>query len=367
MHLLDSSPQISNCSLQSGVGSRGGGVEINGGAPVFEGCLFLGNTGTHGGGAARVWSDASATFTGCEFLSNQTTESSGPGGAISFSSSFDTLILDDCLFSYNYATTYGGAVSFSDGVAHATHCVFVDNTGHNYGGALSATNDAEVHVVGSTIANNTSNFGAGVCARHDAAVTVDNTIIAFNDGDEATMCYENGAVTATCCDVYGNPYGDYEECLAGQEGVDGNFSEDPLFCETFNPDDPYSLAEQSPCVDAPGCGQVGARGVGCPTTDVEAEELPTEYALEGNYPNPFNPVTRIRYALPAPGEVDLRIFDASGRLVRVLLDRASRDPGYHAAAWDGTDDAGRRLASGVYFYRLSVNDETWTRRMVLLK
>lgn len=366
--LMNSSPRFVSCSFQNGIATRGGGAEIDGGAPVFEDCLFLGNTGSRGGGATRVWSDASATFTGCEFLSNQTTEiGSGPGGAISFSSTFGTLVLDDCLFSYNYATSYGGAILCGDGVSHLADCLLVDNRGHNYGGAVSATNDAEVHVIGSTIADNTSNFGAGICARHDAVVTVDNTIVAFNEGDEAAMCYENASVTATCCDVYGNQYGDYEECLAGQEGVDGNFSEDPLFCETFNPDDPYSLAEQSPCVDAPGCGQVGARGVGCPTTGVEAEELPREYALEGNYPNPFNPTTRIRYALPAPGVVSLRVFDASGRLVRVLLDRAPRDAGYHAAAWDGTDDAGRRLASGVYFYRLSLNDETWTKRMVLLK
>jgi flagellar hook assembly protein FlgD len=68
--------------------------------------------------------------------------------------------------------------------------------------------------------------------------------------------------------------------------------------------------------------------------------------LEQNRPNPFNPQTSIRFYLPAPGTVELSIYDVRGALVRRLA-RGEFDAGAHALAWNGTDDAGRPVASGV--------------------
>ncbi|MCK4549841.1 MAG: T9SS type A sorting domain-containing protein, partial [Candidatus Krumholzibacteria bacterium] len=85
-----------------------------------------------------------------------------------------------------------------------------------------------------------------------------------------------------------------------------------------------------------------------------------------NYPNPFNPSTTIAFALPEAGHVDLRIYDIAGRLVRILLSER-RDAGRHEVAWDGTDDKGSIVASGVYFYSLAGNDQIRTRKMVLLR
>jgi hypothetical protein len=92
--------------------------------------------------------------------------------------------------------------------------------------------------------------------------------------------------------------------------------------------------------------------------------LPTE--LHANHPNPFNPSTTISYRLGEAGRVRLTIYDAAGRHVRTLADRAEA-AGEHAVVFDGRDDAGRALASGVYFYRLDAGDVTRTRKMVLLK
>ncbi len=91
-----------------------------------------------------------------------------------------------------------------------------------------------------------------------------------------------------------------------------------------------------------------------------------ENRLEANVPNPFNPSTTIRYQVGAPGHVDVRVFDVSGRLVRTLVDR-SQDAGVYGVRWDGMDDSGRPVASGVYFYRMQTGDFTSTRKMVLLK
>jgi hypothetical protein len=104
----------------------------------------------------------------------------------------------------------------------------------------------------------------------------------------------------------------------------------------------------------------------CPGTGVE-DGLPARYALGRNVPNPFNPVTRIAYDVPAPGaRVTLRVYSVGGALVAVLVDERV-DPGRHVAVWDGTDTAGRSVASGVYFYRLEAGDFADQRKMVLMK
>ncbi len=92
----------------------------------------------------------------------------------------------------------------------------------------------------------------------------------------------------------------------------------------------------------------------------------TQLTLHPNHPNPFNPTTTIRFELAARGRASLRIYDVRGAHVRTLFDE-SRDAGPGTATWDGRDDAGRGVASGVYLYRLNAGGESRTRKMVLLK
>ena len=95
-------------------------------------------------------------------------------------------------------------------------------------------------------------------------------------------------------------------------------------------------------------------------------EIPVVLALEGNYPNPFNPMTVIRFAVPAPQQIDLAVYDVRGQKVRTLV-RDVMPAGHHSVAWQGHDDAGRQVASGVYFYRLTAGGESLVRKMLLLK
>ncbi len=88
--------------------------------------------------------------------------------------------------------------------------------------------------------------------------------------------------------------------------------------------------------------------------------------LGQNTPNPFGPLTRIRFGLSRTATVSLRVFDVRGRMVRTL-DRGSRSAGEHTIVWDGTDDRGRAVASGVYFYQLVSPDGVLRRRMVLAR
>ena len=88
--------------------------------------------------------------------------------------------------------------------------------------------------------------------------------------------------------------------------------------------------------------------------------------LHQNAPNPFNPLTTIRYDLPANARVRLSIIDVAGRRVRTLVDE-QQTAGSRSAIWNGRDDAGRAVASGVYFYVLDAGKERLTRKLVLLK
>ena len=94
--------------------------------------------------------------------------------------------------------------------------------------------------------------------------------------------------------------------------------------------------------------------------------LPGEYTLLQNYPNPFNPSTTIEFTLPSRGTARLEIFDALGQRVARLWD-APLAAGNHRLQWDGRDERGRPLGSGVYFYRLHSGELDRVRRMVLLR
>jgi len=94
--------------------------------------------------------------------------------------------------------------------------------------------------------------------------------------------------------------------------------------------------------------------------------LPTDFTLSQNYPNPFNPSTEISFSIPSRSNVRLVIHDVLGRKIATLVDR-ELDAGEYISRWNGRSSEGNRAASGVYFYRLTSDGYSLTRKMVLLK
>jgi hypothetical protein len=88
--------------------------------------------------------------------------------------------------------------------------------------------------------------------------------------------------------------------------------------------------------------------------------------LHQNYPNPFNPTTTIEYIVAERAPVDLMIYNVLGQRVRHLVNE-QRQPGPHRVTWGGRDDRGRRVASGIYFYRLRIGGFSDVKKMVVLK
>ncbi len=99
----------------------------------------------------------------------------------------------------------------------------------------------------------------------------------------------------------------------------------------------------------------------------EAEVAPKEFSLGKNYPNPFNPTTTMSFSLPTPGNVKLSVFNMLGQEVKTLIS-SEMEPGTYRTVWNARNNMGQKVASGVYFYRLVVNNKVVnTQKMLLLK
>jgi hypothetical protein len=94
--------------------------------------------------------------------------------------------------------------------------------------------------------------------------------------------------------------------------------------------------------------------------------LPTSFMLYQNFPNPFNPITTLKYDLPEDNFVMLTVYDMLGRVV-VQLVNTTQDAGFKLVQWDGSDSMGRTVSAGVYLYQIRAGKFVKTRKMVLLK
>ena len=94
---------------------------------------------------------------------------------------------------------------------------------------------------------------------------------------------------------------------------------------------------------------------------------PDQFRLAQNFPNPFNGETRIQYDIPEPTDLQVMIYDMTGRQIRQLIRSGAHPVGYHEVSWDGTNDQGQRVASGIYLIRFQSPEFHATRKMVLLK
>ena len=168
--------------------------------------------------------------------------------------------------------------------------------------------------------------------------------------------------------VYDTPIVLCNDVQGGWEGED-NIDIAPLFCDAANGN--YSLRQGSACLpENNNCNALmGAISESCSATSAEDSDdqvIPIEFALHQNYPNPFNPRTVISYALPRSSHVAVTVYNILGQRVRRLID-TYQPAGWHTIQWDGKDQRGQSVATGIYLYRISAGDYVKTKKMLLLK
>jgi hypothetical protein len=97
-----------------------------------------------------------------------------------------------------------------------------------------------------------------------------------------------------------------------------------------------------------------------------ALEIPTDFALEQNYPNPFNPVTTIKFSVPEASSVKLAVYNSIGEFVKYVA-QGNYEPGTYSVSWDGTNETGAKVASGIYLCRFTAGNFVKTNKMILLE
>jgi uncharacterized repeat protein (TIGR01451 family) len=276
MYCRNSCPTLTNCifsdnsitgAYEREIIAYGGGMCCDNSPPTLTGCTFSGNsisadTGTlreTDGGGIACSNGSCATIIGCTFTQNSAPD---VGGGVFVDNGCSSTI-SNCTFAGNSSFHGGGMYVWSYNASAAlTNCTFTQNSG-GWGGGIYCVGPSVV-LTNCTFLANSAGRGAGMWCYQSSPI-LQNTIIAFSTHGEAVYCWGSEcSPVLDCCNLYGNPGGDWLGCIAGQNGVNGNISADPLFCDAENGD--CRLKEGSPCTpdNSPaGCGLVGAFPVGC--------------------------------------------------------------------------------------------------------
>ena len=131
----------------------------------------------------------------------------------------------------------------------------------------------------------------------------------------------------------------------------------------------FNIYENQLCPPYPDCvtDYVGYQDTtNCVQVSIIDETLPIIYKLYNAYPNPFNPVTTLRYDLPDDALVNITIYDMMGRVVSNLVS-SQQDAGYKSVQWNATNNAGQPVSAGIYIYTIQAGEYRQTKKMGLLK
>ena len=131
----------------------------------------------------------------------------------------------------------------------------------------------------------------------------------------------------------------------------------------------FNISENQLCPPYPDCIETyeGEQDTsGCDQVSIIDETFPITYNLHNAYPNPFNPVTTLRYNLPEDGLVTITIYDMMGRIVKTMVN-SEQTAGYKSVQWNATNNAGHPVSAGLYLYTLQAGDFRQVKKMVLLK
>ncbi len=284
-----SDSELIGITIENGYWTRGAGAICwDNSSPSFESCVFRNNISYDSPeGAGAVWCDGSPSFKDCVFESNQAKR----GGAV-FCDYSNSVLFDGCEFRGNSAWYHGGAI-YCFGTPTITDCVFIDNSASQLGGAIhggpfviedctfhgnnagisgsaiSLGGSDQYQIDRSTFCFNESTDGGTIACNADHHIHISNTIIAFSENSPSFACDGDPDLFISCTDIFGNDGGDWIDCLAGNYGINGNISEDPLFFAAELED--WHLLPLSPCAPFsdpnPSCDQIGAWPVGFNTDE----------------------------------------------------------------------------------------------------
>ena len=343
------SSHLSFCIIQYGraVGNElyynGGGICCQNSSPIISNCNIRENYASYDGGGIAC-SCSNPIISNC-IISGNVTGDWGCGGGI-FCVYYSSPVIENCVISGNIDGNYGG-------------------------GGIFCYDNSSPSLTNVTISENMTNGNSGGIYCYDSNPSLLNCIL-WNDSPEE-IYVASGSVTATYSDIQG-----------GWTGI-GNIDADPLFADPQNEDFhltwanfPLPDSTMSPCIDAgdPSSpldpdGTISDMGAYYydQGTGTENYELQISNFKLNNFPNPFNPSTIISFfTAESPEYAEIIIYNLKGQKIKTFHVILSGVEGQSSIVWDGTDDNGKNVSSGIYFYKLIMDDKIIaTKKCLLLK
>ncbi|HIA79712.1 MAG TPA: T9SS type A sorting domain-containing protein [Candidatus Marinimicrobia bacterium] len=328
---------------------KGGGIFIVNSDPVLTNVEITDNyAGKYGGGVYLLYS--SASFTHFTISGNIGSGILQKGGGV-FCESTPNATFTEGIIVDNVGPYLGGGIAVSPAMydsssfhVELTNVLIQNNTSRQWGGGIYGSN---ISLSGCTIKENTATYNGGGIYNEDF----------FSDG-EISFSPTNR------CNIYSNTVEDSSEVgndiaiSVDYYGIPQSFMD--VILDTFTvltPTDYYATPIDSFSFDIL---------VGLDELSSQDELIPSEFALHPPYPNPFNPITTLRYVLPENALVNITIYDMMGRVVKSLIN-SQQTAGYRSTQWNATNDAGSPVSAGIYLYTIQAGDFRQTRKMVLLK
>jgi hypothetical protein len=251
-----------------------------------------------------------------------------------------------------------GTRGMATGSTGEVYCLTPDDSGLWFGGNFSHAGTLP-----------SSNIGSWTfCTPPPPPVNQDSL---FVEGTEVTLEWQYppgltkaSSPAAVTFRVQAGPGTDFQNIAVDLDNITDTF----VTVSSLEQSSLYSWRVRANVADTAGAWSARSTFTTGTATDVngQSEVLPKKFMLRQNYPNPFNPTTTISFELPRKSVVTLDVFNVVGQKVTTLVD-GTLPAGEHTAVWDGLDESGNRVASGIYFYRVHAGAFSSTKKMLLLK
>ena len=383
----NSNPSLKNVTMQDNYAEAGGGIYCQNSNPCLENVTITNNYADfHGGGIDCIWSNPSLVNV---TISDNFALSSG-GGNFCFGSNPSFV---NATISGNYAGYNGGGIYCISSNPNLKNVIIKDNSSDNDGGGIYCTHDSNPSLENGTITGNSaSTQGGGIYCYGNSNPVLINSIL-WNDSPEEIFFHEiwdPNTVTISYSDIQGGEAGIVTNNNGIVNWLEGNIDSDPLFFGTG--EHPYSLLDDSPCVNA---GTSDTTGLNLPEFDLAGNPrifggridmgayenqnvivgIEDNYELQisnfklSNYPNPFNPQTTISFFTTESTEnTEITIYNIKGQIIKIFPIPHSEISNPNSVVWDGTDQHHNQISSGIYLYRIKTDAfVSETKKMLLLK
>ena len=329
MVAVDTTTIINGFTIQNGYATYGAGLLMSMASPIISNNVITGNEVFYGGGGIYTMTNSSPV------IRNNT--------------------ISDNVANYDY----GGGIACNGGSPTISENTITDNIAQGgsggFGGGIFMHN-ASGFMVSNTIMYNSSFYGAGIYCNSSSSPMIDSCIIAHNYGDGV---YGNNGATPELHynDIFDNEFYGVMNASYG-DTIDATYN------WWGDPSGPGGMG--------PGTGDEVSNRVlfdpwlGGPVGIYEYKKPQKAAIALKTEPNPFKHKTTIYYALEKPGMVSLKVYDQTGRLVRILESGIQQARNY-TAIWDGCDETRKRLPTGIYFIRLNAGDITSTKKVILIR